>query len=315
MSFKLGVDGGGTKTECILVDDTGAIVASHRAAGSNPSIAGPDEARRVVIDAILALLTQPAAASPSRSISTTLLCMAGSRPFWRETAAGLTGLGRVIAADDSLPVLELATNGGPGLVLHAGTGSFVAARASREAVPPGVPVPSGEAVPFGHTYYAGGLGWRFGDQGSGYDIGRRAIARGLLELQGWMPDAGIGRILQACTGLTDANEIGRDFSHGKTATAKTAGLAPEVLRLAEEGNAAALDIVIESTGELLALAQRVAAKLFPEMPVNEICAGLSGPILTRPVVARALQEGSLLILKPVGAAPIEGVRRLLARLG
>ena len=217
--------------------------------------------------------------------------------------------------DDSLPVLELATNGGPGLVLHAGTGSFVAARASREAVPPGVPVPSGEAVPFGHTYYAGGLGWRFGDQGSGYDIGRRAIARGLLELQGWMPDAGIGRILQACTGLTDANEIGRDFSHGKTATAKTAGLAPEVLRLAEEGNAAALDIVIESTGELLALAQRVAAKLFPEMPVNEICAGLSGPILTRPVVARALQEGSLLILKPVGAAPIEGVRRLLARLG
>jgi N-acetylglucosamine kinase-like BadF-type ATPase len=262
----------------------------------------------VVVDAILALLTQPAAASPSRSISTTLLCMAGSRLFWRETASGLTGLGRVIAVDDSLPVLELATHGRPGLVLHAGTGSFVAARASREAVP------SEEAVPFGPTHYAGGLGWRFGDQGSGYDIGRRAIGRGLLELQGWAPDSGIGRMLQTYTGLKDSNQIGRDFTLGKTANARTAGLAPEVLRLAEEGNAAALDIVIESTGELLELAQRVAAKLFMETPVNEICAGLSGPILTRPIVARALQERSLLVLKPVEAAPIEGVRRLLARL-
>ena len=308
MSFKLGVDGGGTKTECILVDGSGAIVASHRAGGSNPSVVGPDEARKVVIDAILALLTQPAAAGPSRSISATLLCMAGSRLFWRETAAGLTGLGSVVAVDDSLPVLELATNGGPGLVLHAGTGSFVAARAPREAIPTGVP------VPFGAAHYAGGLGWRFGDQGSGYDIGRRAVGRGLLELQGWMPDSGIGRMLQAYTGLKDANEIGRDFSHGKTANAKTAGLAPEVLRLAEEGNAATRDIVIESTGELLELARRVAAKLFPETPANEICAGLSGPILTRPIVVRALQERSHLILKPVDAAPIEGVRRLLGRL-
>ena len=309
MIFKLGVDGGATKTECILVDDSGAIVASQRAGGSNPSVIGPDEARRVVVDAILALLTQPAAAVPGRSISTTLLCMAGSRLFWRETAAGLSGLGRVVAVDDSLPVLELATRGGPGLVLHAGTGSFVAARAPREAVP------ATEAVPFGPTHYAGGLGWRFGDPGSGYDIGRRAIGRGLLELQGWMPESGIGRMLQACTGLKGANEIGRDLGQGRAANPKTAGLAPEVLRLAEEGNAAALGIVLESTGELLGLAQKVAAKLFTETPANEICAGLSGPILTRPIVARALQERSLLVLKPVDAAPIEGVRRLLARLG
>ena len=314
MSFKLGVDGGGTKTECIVVDDSGAIIASHRAGGSNPGIVGPDEARHVVVDAILALLTQPPVAGPARTISTTLLCMAGSRPFWRETAAGLTGLGRVIAVDDSLPVLELATGGLPGLVLHAGTGSFVAARAPREAVPAEVPVPHGEAVPFGVTHYAGGLGWRFGDEGSGYDIGRRAVVRGLLELQGWLPESGMGRMLQAYTGLQDANAISRDFSREKMANARTAGLAPEVLRLAEEGNAAALEIVVESTGKLLGLALRVVATLFPETPANEICAGLSGPILTRPIVARALRERTLLDLKPVDAAPIEGVRRLLARL-
>ena len=39
----------------------------------------------------------------------------------------------------------------------------------------------------GAIHYAGGLGWRFGDPGSGYDLGRRAITRALLELQGWLP--------------------------------------------------------------------------------------------------------------------------------
>ena len=47
-SFKIGVDGGGTKTECILVDAAGAIVARHLAAGCNPNVAGPEAARQIV---------------------------------------------------------------------------------------------------------------------------------------------------------------------------------------------------------------------------------------------------------------------------
>ena len=103
---------------------------------------------------------------PAPMIVSTLLCMAGSRSFWQAFAADLTGYGRVSTMDDSRPVLELATHGQPGIVLHGGTGSFVAARA-----------------PDGSLHYAGGLGWRFGDAGSGYDIGRRTIIRALLEAQ------------------------------------------------------------------------------------------------------------------------------------
>jgi hypothetical protein len=130
-----------------------------------------------------------------------------------------------------------------------------------------------------------------------------------------MPDSGIGGLLQDYTGLKDANAIGRDFNREKTANARTAGLSPEVLRLAESGNAAARDIAVESAAELLALAVRVAARLLPETPAHEVNAGLSGPILTRPFVARALQERSPFVFKAIGDAPIEGVRRLLARLG
>src|SRR4051812_23373802 len=127
MTFKIGVDGGGSKTECILVDETGAIVASRVTVGCNPSIVGPAHARNIVSTALQTLRAQaPGGANPR--VTATLLCMAGSTIFWREFGASLTDCGKVTAVDDSLPVLELATHGGPGLVLHAGTGSFVAAR-------------------------------------------------------------------------------------------------------------------------------------------------------------------------------------------
>jgi N-acetylglucosamine kinase-like BadF-type ATPase len=296
--YKIGVDGGGTKTECILVDGSGEIVAQHMAPGCNPSVIGPEQARLVVTDALCQLVAtfDPRAASPGGRIETTLLCMAGSRSFWREFGASLTDFGRVTVTDDALPVLELATDGGPGLVLHGGTGSFVAARA-----------------PDGTGHYAGGLGWRFGDPGSGYEIGRRAIARALLELQGWAPPSRLAATVRDQTRLADAGAITRHFYHGAEPNRQIAALAPVVLRLAEEGDHTAHQLILDACAPLLELAQQVAARLFPETPFDTLRAGLSGPILTHPTVVVALTPRSPLPLRPIAAPPIEGVRRLLAR--
>src|ERR1019366_2484593 len=147
MSWKIGVDGGGTKTECILVDPSGSIVARHAGPGCSPSLVGAPRAMEVAG----ATLKAVRAGHPSAEISSTLLCMAGSRAFWKEFGDELEGFGVVQTVDDSVPVLELATRGAPGLVIHAGTGSFIAARS-----------------PDGGVHYAGGTGWRFGDEGSGY---------------------------------------------------------------------------------------------------------------------------------------------------
>lgn len=295
--MKIGVDGGGTKTELILVDAAGAIVERRVAPGCNPSVAGAEAARLILTDALCAL----AALAPQGRIDTTLLCMAGSRSFWQETAAGLTGVGRVFATDDSLPVLELATAGQPGLVLHAGTGSFVAAR----------PV---DAVGPLTGIYAGGLGWRFGDPGSGYDLGRRLIARGLLELQGWAPESRLGAVLRDQTGLADATAVTRHFYGHAEPNRAIAALAPTLLRLAAEDDPVALGLVTESVGELHALALRVATQRFAGRPLDSLAAGLSGPILTQPVVVAALRRSSPLALTVITDAPIEGVRRLLTRL-
>jgi glucosamine kinase len=64
---------------------------------------------------------------------------------------------------------------------------------------------------------------------------------------------------------------------------------------------------------LLALAETVAAKLFPGAAAGAVKAGLSGPILTHPVVTRALAARSSLALRAVTGTPIDGIQRLLAR--
>ncbi len=299
MIYKIGVDGGGTKTECILVDAAGAIVARRLAPGCNPNIVGPEQARAIVTAAIHELILESKIDTHTAPIAATMLFMAGLPTFWQEFAATLAGVGRVSSALDSLPTLELATGGAPGLVIHAGTGSFVAARS-----------------PDGAIHYAGGTGWRFGDPGSGYELGRRAIARALLELQGWLPLSRLGPAVRDHTQLgaeADARAVTRYYYSHAEPNRVIAALAPAILRLADEGDAVARQVAIESAAELLELANRVAEKLFPGTAPAQIPTGLSGALLNHPVVATALTSRTRLSLQPITAAPIEGVRRLLLR--
>ncbi len=299
MSLKIGVDGGGTKTELILVDSAGGVVARHTAAGCNPSQVGPECARALLLESLQALCSK----LPAGSVQRTLLCLAGHRGFWRETADALTGFGTITTADDSLPVLELATDGAPGLVLHAGTGSFIAARA-----------------PDGSIHYAGGLGWKLGDPGSGHDLGRRAIAVALLELQA-RPAAALSPLaaaLCAHTGLADYPANSRFFYNDAAANAQIAAFAPRVIELAAQDCAPARQALEDSINDLVRLTDGVIHRLFPAPPARLPC-GVSGRILNSAPAASVLRSHAGRLNWPVAfrfidAAPIEGVRRLLLKV-
>ncbi len=304
-SYKIGVDGGGTKTELILVDAAGTIVASHLAPGCNPSQVGAEQAKATLVEALEALILKSQISDLKFRISRTLLCMAGSPPFWREFADSLAGFGRVDTVADSIPVLELATGGAPGLVLHAGTGSFVAARA-----------------PDGAVRYAGGLGWKLGDAGSGFDLGRRAIGLALLELQGWRANRAenlspLALALQAHTGLEDYAANSRYFYHDAGANASISAFAPRVLELAEQNCGPTQQAVADSVTDLARLADQVISQLF-FAPTAPVPCGVSGRILNSVPAAFALRSLAAKLRWPVTLTflttpPSEGVRRLLAR--
>lgn len=317
MNFKIGVDGGGTKTELILVDPAGTGVATHIAPGCNPSQVGPDQARTILNEALAALLAQATIRRPPSVITATHLYMAGAPAFWREVGATLNGFGTIVTGPDSAPVLELATGGAPGLVLHAGTGSFVSARA-----------------PDGSIHYAGGLGWKFGDPGSGFDLGRRGLAVALLELQARWSRSDLAAVsssaagspqlqnlsplaeaLCAHTGLADYAANSRYFYSDAAAHAKIAAFAPHVVELATANCAPAQQVIADSLTELARQADEVINRLFPR-PTTPLPCGVSGRILNSPPAATALRSLASQLNWPVelrflDTAPIEGVRRLL----
>jgi glucosamine kinase len=303
LDYKIGVDGGGTKTEFILVDAAGVVVARHLAPGCNPSQIGAEKAGEILQTGLDALLAGFKIANPRAKITATHLYMAGSTVTWKEIAVGLKDFGALTVAADSLPVLELATSGKPGLVLHAGTGSFVAARA-----------------PGGSVHYAGGLGWKLGDAGSGFDLGRRAIAHALLELQGRsMPGAKalspLAEALRVHTGLADYAANSRFFYHDPGANAAISAFAPRVLELAEQDCGPAQQVVADSVTDLARLADQVIHRLFPSPAVPVPC-GVSGRILNSVPAAFALRSLAAKLrwsvsLNFITGAPSEGVRRLL----
>lgn len=297
--YHIGVDGGGTKSDLILVDAGGNVLARHTGPGCNPSHLGGIAARTVLHEALAALLSQATVSQVEGRVAHTLLCMAGSPAFWQEVAAELKTYGAVHTATDAAPVLELATGGGTGMVLHAGTGSFVAAHA-----------------PDGHVHYAGGLGWKLGDAGSAFDVARRAVAHGVLELQGWLAPSALRDALVAHTGLREPSALTRFFHQDPAANARLAAFAPRVAGLAAHGCQPAQAALAASLTDLVDLARAVTVKLYGEARVP---CGISGALLNSPAAVFALKalaetHAWNADLQFLTDPPIEGVRRLLLKL-
>ena len=162
MGYSLGFDGGGTKTECVLLDARGAVIGEGRSGPSNPLRSGFDGAFASLREAAMEAL----AAARIRPVDVTNVCAgiagAGRRSVVRRVMVFLTqefptALTQV--ATDYEVALESAAGSGPGVVLIAGTGSVAFGRNAA-----------------GETARAGGYGPWIGDEGSAFDIGRRAVS-------------------------------------------------------------------------------------------------------------------------------------------
>jgi hypothetical protein len=115
-------------------------------------------------------------------------------------------------------------------------------------------------------------------------------------------------------GADDAATLTRRFYQDPDAAERIAPFAPIVLQLATAGNPAATQVVVQSAVELLDVAIQLGEQLFSETMLDRINAGLSGPILTHPIVRDVLAQRAPFPLAPVEGTPIEGVRRMLAEM-
>jgi N-acetylglucosamine kinase-like BadF-type ATPase len=253
MDFFLGFDGGGSKTECVLMNSEGETLASAVNGPSNPLRAGFPRAwfaLGAAADAVLA--RQKLKASQIRGVCAGLGGAGQSRVARRmqlHFSAAFPGAAVRVTTDLEV-ALAAATNGGEGVVLLAGTGSAAYGC-------------NGE----GKIARAGGRGPWIGDEGSGFDIGRKALAAVVRAQDRLGPETALaGAVLEAACvtswdALVDQIVNSPDFVFPR--------LFPHVAELAEKGDAVSREILTTASRQLAELAESVigqlgiAGKVFP----------------------------------------------------
>jgi len=164
MRCVLGFDGGGTKTECVLMEETCRVRALTFSGASNPVNVGIEPAAAAMISAAReALLSSDLAPS-----DVTQVCagVAGAGDpqiaFALETRLKKEFLNARVTLASDLQLSLQATRESPSVVVLAGTGSAAMGRDAK-----------------GNTARAGGMGPVIGDPGSAYETGRQAISLAL----------------------------------------------------------------------------------------------------------------------------------------
>jgi len=241
----LGFDGGGTKTEAVLLDAAGNELAR--------ALSGPSNPVRVGFDAAFESLT---------FASRETLRIAGAAPEnVRAVCAGLAGAGRpaviklvepflqkmfpqalVHVTADFTVALEAAAGDGPGVVLIAGTGSCAFGRNSD-----------------GRFARAGGYGPWVGDEGSAYDIGRQAVSAVLHARDALAPSTLLEEQLLPALELSDWGELVERIA--KNPDAVFPNLFPLVVRASDEGDEVARKILNTAAGALGRIAGSVIISL------------------------------------------------------
>jgi glucosamine kinase len=244
-AYFLGFDGGGTKTECVLADGEGQILARATAGPSNPLRAGYSRAWFSLSDAADILLARQKITSNDIHGICAGVGGAGRPAVVHRLTAFLRGSfarAEIEVTTDLEIALEAAFGPGSGIILIAGTGSGALGRDSA-----------------GRRERVGGKGPWFSDEGSAFDIGRRAVQAVLLADESRGPDTALANRLFQHLQAGDWNGVLDQVS--KSPDAVFPQVFPLVAELAESGDAVSREILADAATALAGLVRSVAEKL------------------------------------------------------
>jgi N-acetylglucosamine kinase len=242
----LGLDGGGSRTVCLILDAEEREIGRATAGACNHQSVGVEAARRALAEA----LNSARQAANDPPLAAACLGLAGldrdeDRRLIRQMIEPLLpGVPVEIVHDADIALAAGAGGERFGVVIIAGTGSI--------------------AVGFdatGRRSRAGGWGHLLGDEGSGYDIARQGLNAATRAHDGRGPATRlIERLVEAAGAASLEDLANRIYLDGWTA-GQVAALAPAVLAAADEGEPLALDIVSRAARELGLAARAVIANL------------------------------------------------------
>lgn len=254
MSLYLGIDGGGSKTVCVVADDA-VTLGTATAGGCNVVRLGEATARANLQTAIRESCA--AAGLQPKDIDAAVIGVAGAASV-AEVAVAIRsalqelGLREIEIVGDNVIAMEAAFGGLPGVVVMAGTGSIAFGRNAH-----------------GETARAGGYGFAVSDEGSGHWIGRAIVAASLRAF-----DAGRTESLNAVMAawsLPDRDAVVRKAN--ATPPPDFAQLFPMVVEAATAGEEIARSVLHQAGRELAGLASAVLRRLWDERKPVRVALG------------------------------------------
>lgn len=265
MSWVLGLDGGGTKTVCILMDDTGQVLGRGEAGPSNYQSVGKEAAflsiqsaikqaitsiGRVKVEAIclgLAGVDRPADIQVAHSFVEQLKSSNSLPVTWALQPSN------IVICNDALIALVGGVGHDVGIVAIAGTGSIIFGRNHQ-----------------GYTKRVGGWGYILGDEGSAYYIAVQGMRAALRAYDGRSEPTILQERIREHLGLSSLENLIQVIYQQGWTVKEIAALAPIVDRAAASGDEVALTIIEDAVKELVQATQVVIDSIFSPTEVVEV---------------------------------------------
>ncbi|TBL80367.1 N-acetylglucosamine kinase [Paenibacillus thalictri] len=298
----IGIDGGGTKTSCVIGDEFGHVLASCEGESSNVKSKPWDEVQQVLRSLIEKVLKL--SESTADQLEGVFLGLAGSdreeekAPVIRFVRSLLPEKTAVTVHNDAVTALAAGTWGEAGIVLISGTGSIAC----------------GFVPETGKYVRVGGWGYLLGDEGSGFDIGRQALVAVMRGFDGRGDETALTSMVLEHFGVADPNKLITCVYGKPNVRAAIADVSKLVFTAAKQGDGIALQIVTEAAAQLAELVSTAKNAMYPPGAAAAPAAlplVLSGGVLSdewftsRLQAAQALRAGGF-ELRPLKIAPVIG---------
>jgi N-acetylglucosamine kinase-like BadF-type ATPase len=267
----VGIDGGGTKTEAMAVDTVDGLLGRR--------VAGPSNLHKLGVQAVSGHIEKlvrsivPAAAADVLVVA----CMSGldTGQMRMDLSAALESREARwtwLVDNDAAAAWWGAFQGrDAGVVTIAGTGTVSYAQAGERRA------------------RAGGWGALLGDDGSGYSLGRGALIAVLRAEDGMAGPTALSGLLLGALGVDDAHQI-IDRVHLHMSVSDVAALAPLVFAAAEQGDAAAEELVACAADALVLQAEAAATQVLAPGAAGPVDAAFVGGVLRSRFYERALEK-------------------------
>ena len=239
MSYYVGIDGGGTKTNCVLCDESLDILYQTLSGPSNFLTIGTDKVSDTIIE-LIKDCCDSASISPSEIKNITIGTTGAGRDsdakklqtaVVEKAKSVKLELNSFNVVSDARIALEGAFSGNPGSILIAGTGSIMFGKDKD-----------------GNIHRVGGFGRLIGDEGSGLTLGRKGLNLISKYYDGRGKETRLTDKVQKQFNISDQSElIIKVYSENLSIQ----DIAPLVIESANEGDELCREILDQETNELL----------------------------------------------------------------